>query len=144
MVDGASGSRSGDEGAAAGARAKRHLLLAEDEPHIRRILTTLLEDVGFEVTAHANGSKALEALQGPLPFDLILLDLMMPGASGLEVLAALRRLPHRRSTPTVILSAKGEDVDRNEALALGAVDFITKPFSPKRFLARVDQILEHE
>ncbi len=119
------------------------LLVAEDEPHIRRILVTLLEESGFHVDVATHGGEARSLLQGEAPYDLVLMDIMMPEATGLEVLAEIRRLPHRRSTPVVILTAKGQDVDREAAFRLGASDFITKPFSPKKFLARIDQILAH-
>ncbi len=117
------------------------LLVAEDEPHIRRILVTLLEESGFQVDVAPHGGEARRRLQSEIHFDLVLMDIMMPEATGLELLAEMRQLPHRRSTPVVILTAKGQDVDREEAFRLGAADFITKPFSPKKFLNRVDQIL---
>lgn len=117
------------------------LLVAEDEPHIRRILVTLLEESGFQVDMAPHGGEARRLLQSEVHFDLVLMDIMMPEATGLELLAEMRQLPHRRSTPVVILTAKGQDVDREEAFRLGAADFITKPFSPKKFLNRVDQIL---
>ncbi len=117
------------------------LLVAEDEPHIRRILVTLLEESGFQLDVAVDGSQARAFLEGAVPYDLVLMDIMMPEATGLELLAELRELPHRRNTPVVILTAKGQDADREEAFRLGAADFITKPFSPKKFLNRVDQIL---
>lgn len=117
------------------------LLVAEDEPHIRRILTTLLEASGFHVTVVEDGPAALEELRTPRHFDLVIMDLLMPGLTGLEVLERLRQLSHRRETPVVILTAKGQDVDRDRAFALGASDFMTKPFSPKKLLNRVDQLL---
>jgi len=117
------------------------LLVAEDEPHIRRILVTLLEESGFQVDVAPHGGEARRLLQSEVHFDLVLMDIMMPEATGLELLAEMRQLPHRRSTPVVILTAKGQDVDREEAFRLGAADFITKPFSPKKFLNRVDQLL---
>jgi DNA-binding response OmpR family regulator len=67
---------------------------------------------------------------------------MMPGASGLEVLKRLRTLGHRKTVPVIILTAKGQDTDRTEAFSLGANEFVTKPFSPKKLLARIDEILE--
>lgn len=117
------------------------LLVAEDEPHIRRILATLLEASGFRVTVVMDGTEAMARLEADDPFDLVLLDLLMPGMTGLEVLEAMRALPHREGLPVVILTAKGQDVDREKAFALGADDFITKPFSPKKLLNRVDQLL---
>jgi DNA-binding response OmpR family regulator len=118
------------------------LLVAEDEPHIRRILVTLLEESGFRVDVAMDGDEARQRLHGAVPYDLVLMDIMMPGATGLQLLAELRELPHRQDTPVVILTAKGQDADREEAFRLGAADFITKPFSPKKFLNRVDEILD--
>lgn len=118
------------------------ILVADDEPHIRRILVTLLEAASFEVDSVSDGPAAIEHLEGESPYDLILLDIMMPGATGLEVLDRLRGLDHRQSVPVVILTAKGQDADRDEAFNLGADDFVTKPFSPKKLLARIDEILE--
>lgn len=120
------------------------LLVAEDEPHIRRILATLLEASGFRVTVVVDGTEAMARLEAEDPFDLVLLDLLMPGMNGLEVLEAMRALPHREGLPVVILTAKGQDVDREKAFALGADDFITKPFSPKKLLNRVDQLLAQQ
>ncbi len=120
------------------------LLVAEDEPHIRRILTTLLESSGFQLTVVTSGDQALEELRGDEFFDLALLDLLMPGRTGLQVLQEARALPHRANLPVIILTAKGQDVDRRKAFELGAADFITKPFSPKKLLGRVDQLLTRE
>ena len=128
--------------AAASNAPRGRILVADDEPHIRRILTTLLEAASFEVDPVADGPTALEHLQGDGGYDLVLLDIMMPGATGLEVLDRLRALEHRRGVPVVILTAKGQDADRDEAFNLGADDFVTKPFSPKKLLARIDEILD--
>ena len=122
--------------------SRGRLLVADDEPHIRRILTSLLEMSDFTVDAVSDGTAALELLQGSLHYDIILLDIMMPGASGLEVLAQLRTIPHRADARVVILTAKGQDADRDEAYRLGAADFVTKPFSPKKLLARIDELLD--
>ncbi len=118
------------------------ILIADDEPHIRRILQTLLEMAGFEVDLRHDGTDALEAVQGEDQYDLILLDIMMPGATGLEVLGEIRGMEARRSTPVVILTAKGQDADRQAAFSLGADDFLTKPFSPKKLLARIHEIID--
>lgn len=118
----------------------RRVLVADDEPHIGRIIQMKLEQGPYEVTLVSDGRAALDELQGPEPIDVVLLDIMMPYASGLEVLAEARKLPHRRETPIIILTAKGQDADRRQALELGATDFFTKPFSPKKLLARVDEL----
>lgn len=72
---------------------------------------------------------------------MVLTDLLMPETTGLELLELIRDLPGRRDLPVIVLTAKGQDADRDRAYALGAADFITKPFSPKKLLNRVDQIL---
>jgi DNA-binding response OmpR family regulator len=118
------------------------ILVADDEPHIRRLLTTLLEAASFEVDCVVDGNRALERLEGDGGYDLVVLDIMMPGATGLEVLNRLRGLKHRRGVSVVILTAKGQDADRDEAFNLGADDFVTKPFSPKKLLARIDEIFD--
>jgi DNA-binding response OmpR family regulator len=74
------------------------------------------------------------------PVDVILLDIIMPQMSGLEVLAQLRQLPHRQATPVIMLTGKGQEADRARAGDLGATDFLTKPFSPKKLLARIDEL----
>ena len=118
------------------------ILVADDEPHIRRILTTFLEVSGFIVDEALDGAEALELIQGPTSYHLALLDIMMPERSGLEVLKLTRQLPHREGLPVVILTAKGQDADREAAFRLGANDFLTKPFSPKKLLARIHELLD--
>ncbi len=120
---------------------RKRILVADDEPHIRRILASMFEGASFVVDPVPDGASALAALEEGGPYDLVLLDIVMPGPSGLEVLSKIRENPRLRETPVVILTAKGEDADRDEALSLGAIDFITKPFSPKKLLARVQQIV---
>ena len=119
------------------------ILIADDEPHIRRILATFLETSGFLVDQAGDGREAMDRLQGPIHYDMAFLDIMMPDRTGLDVLEAVRILPHRAGLPIVILTAKGQDADREAAFALGADEFITKPFSPKKLLARVHEILKH-
>jgi len=121
------------------AAAVRHVLVADDEPHIGRILQLKLERGPYRVSLVPNGREALERLEGAEPIDFVLLDIMMPHLSGLDVLEALRRLPSRRSTPVIVLTAKGQDADRERAIELGADDFFTKPFSPSKLVARIDE-----
>ncbi len=118
-----------------------HILVADDEPHIRRILATILENAGYTVCQACDGGDALDALEGPRSPDFFLLDLMMPGASGMDVLGRIRSHPRHRHTPVIILTAKGQDADREAAMEAGADDFITKPFSPKKLLSRIQEIL---
>ena len=116
------------------------ILVVDDEPHIRRVLSAVLGSRGYDVMMANDGLQGLEEL-GEHDVDLVILDLMMPGASGLEILAKIRTDPKRSHTPVIILTAKGQDTDRDAALAGGADDFLTKPFSPKKLLARIEEIL---
>ena len=120
----------------------RHVLVADDEPHIGRIVQLKLERGPYDVTLVPDGREALDRLASDQPIDVVLLDIMMPFVSGLDVLADARRLPHRRDTPIIILTAKGQDADRTRALELGATDFLTKPFSPNKLLARIDELFQ--
>ena len=117
------------------------ILVAEDEPHIRRILITMLEAAQYEVLPASDGEIAIAFLETAERIDLVVTDLMMPKATGLDLLARVRELEHRRETPVMVLTAKGQDVDRVDAFRLGAHDFMTKPFSPKKLIARIDDIL---
>jgi len=89
-----------------------------------------------------DGTAAMERLSGEAPYEMALLDLMMPGLTGLEILEKIPLLPHRGELAVVILTAKGQDADREAAFRLGARDFMTKPFSPKKLLARIRQLLD--
>lgn len=118
----------------------RHILVADDEPHIGRIVQLKLERGPYRVTLVPDGRAALEELSADTPIDLVLLDIMMPYVSGLDVLAQLRSMPARRDLPVIILTAKGQDADRQRAMELGATDFWTKPFSPSKLLSRIDEL----
>ena len=120
----------------------RRILVAEDEPHIRRILLALLESNAFEVDVALDGRQALDRLASPVVYDLVLTDLRMPHFTGIEVLERIHDMDHRRGTPVIMLTAKGLDADRRVAVGLGARDFITKPFSPKQLLARIHELLD--
>lgn len=117
------------------------ILVAEDEPHIRRILVTMLEAADYEVVPTPDGAVAIAYLETDQPIDLVVTDLMMPEATGLDVLKRLQTLEHRKTVPVLVLTAKGQDADREAAFSLGAHDFITKPFSPKKLIARIEEIL---
>jgi DNA-binding response OmpR family regulator len=120
--------------------ARRRILVVDDEPYIGRIVQLKLESGPYDVDVVHDGRSALDLLRADKPVDLILLDIMMPHMSGFDVLAELRRLPHRADTPVMMLTAKGQETDRERAAELGASDFLTKPFSPKKLLARIDEI----
>jgi DNA-binding response OmpR family regulator len=116
------------------------ILVIDDEPHIRRVLHAMLGKEGFEVVLASDGTQGLKKIASGA-IDLVILDLVMPGANGLEVLAKIRTDPERSLLPVIILTAKGQDTDREAAIAGGANDFLTKPFSPKKLVARIREIL---
>lgn len=118
----------------------RRVLVVDDEPYIGRIIQMKLEDGPYAVEVFQDGAAALDRLRTDQPVDLILLDIMMPHMNGFEVLSELRSLPQHRDTPVIMLTAKGHATDREQAATLGASDFLTKPFSPKKLLARIDEI----
>lgn len=120
--------------------AAHRVLVADDEPHIGRIVKTKLEQGPFSVTLVYDGGAALAALEQEPDVAVIILDIMMPVASGLEVLRKLRANPHWRTIPCIILTAAGQQEQQEQALALGASEFMTKPFSPKRLFARVVEL----
>ena len=136
---------SGDTAGAAGhedvpdARV-RHVLVADDEPHIGRIIQMKLEQGPFRVTLAHDGQQAVDALEHGPPVDLVLLDLMMPRLSGLDVLERLRADPRFSDLPCMILTAAGQEQQYRQAMALGATDFMTKPFSPKKLYARAAEL----
>ena len=118
-----------------------HVLVADDEPHIGRIIKMKLEQGPFRVTLAFDGREALEVLERETDVVLVLLDLMMPHLSGLDVLAAMRRDARWRSVPCIILTAAGQEQQHTSAMELGATDFLTKPFSPKKLYARAVELV---
>ncbi|MDL2279135.1 response regulator transcription factor [Desulfovibrio sp. OttesenSCG-928-G11] len=124
--------------------SKQTVLVVEDEKDIRQLLTYSLEAEGFTVFSSGNGQEGLELAREKLP-DIILLDLMLPGLDGLEVSKALQRNRQSAAIPILMLTAKGEEVDRIVGFELGAADYVVKPFSVREVLLRVRAILRrHE
>ena len=124
----------------AASSVRRRILVIDDEPYIGRIIQLKLENTQYAVDVFQDGAAALERLRTDEPVDLILLDIMMPSMNGFEVLSRLRQIPHREDTPVIMLTGKGQSTDREQAASLGANDFLTKPFSPKKLLERIDEI----
>lgn len=116
------------------------ILVVDDEPYIARIVQLKLETGPYNVELAEDGPTALDRLRSDAEIDLVLLDIVMPEMSGLDVLAEIRRIPHRRDLPVIMLTAKGLEEARARAAALGATDFLTKPFSPKKLMARIDEL----
>src|SRR6056297_354455 len=126
-----------NSGVAATSVRPADLLLVDDEPMVREVLTRYLEQDGHRVTAVGDGAAALATI-AEQAFDLVVLDLMLPTVDGLSV---LRELRHAGSTPVIVLSARGDEDDRIRGLQLGADDYIAKPFSPREVVARVASVL---
>jgi DNA-binding response OmpR family regulator len=117
-----------------------HALVADDEPHIGRIIKMKLEQGPFRVTLAYDGREALDVLEREPDIRIVLLDLMMPHLSGLDVLAAMREDSRWRELPCIILTAAGQEQQHQRALELGATEFLTKPFSPKKLYARAAEL----
>ena len=117
------------------------MLVADDEPHIGRIIKMKLEQGPFRVTLAYDGREAMQVLEREGDICLVMLDLMMPHLSGLDVLAAMRKDPRWRDLPCIILTAAGQEQQHTSAIELGATDFLTKPFSPKKLYARAAELV---
>jgi two-component system OmpR family response regulator len=114
-----------------------HILVADDDPHIREVICFALEKADMRTTAVADGAAALREI-GRRPPDLVVLDIGMPEMDGLEV---CRRLRQTSDVPVLFLSARDEEIDRVLGLEMGGDDYVTKPFSPRELVARVKVIL---
>lgn len=117
------------------------ILLIEDEGNILEAIGFILSRAGWEVQGHGNGGTALDAVARMRP-DMIVLDVMLPGLSGLEILRALRDNPETRAVPVLMLTAKGQAKDREIALEMGADAYLTKPFSNADLLATVARLAQ--
>lgn len=116
------------------------VLVVDDEPGIVTSLEFLLAQAGFQVSTATDGDSGLEKAQAEKP-DLILLDIMMPGRDGFEVCQTLRADPAMTDTRIVMLTARSRDAEHAKGLALGADDYITKPFSTRDLVARIQELL---
>jgi two-component system phosphate regulon response regulator PhoB len=116
------------------------ILVVEDEADIAALVAYQLAHAGFQVRTASTGGEALRALDSDPP-DLVVLDLMLPEVSGIEILETLRARKETQSTPVIILTARGEEDDRLRGFALGADDYISKPFSPKELVMRAKAVL---
>ncbi len=116
------------------------ILVVEDEPGIQEVLKFNLGQHGHDVIVAGDGEDAMSLLRGALP-DLILLDWMLPGMSGIEVAKRIRADARLRSIPIIMLTARTEERDKVQGLDTGADDYITKPFSPRELMARIKAVL---
>ena len=131
---------SGRSGPIAGPGVGRHLLVVDDDDRIRELIKEFLAREGYRVTgaAHATAARRLMEL---IEFDLVVLDVMMPGESGFDLTTWVREKAETSKTPVLLLTAKGEAEDRIEGLSRGVDDYMSKPFEPRELALRVDAIL---
>lgn len=121
----------------------RTILVVEDEPNIVDSLSFIMKRAGFEVLVARDGDTAMRMMQSR-PADLVLLDVMLPRRDGYEVCREIRSNPDWKSVRIVMLTARGRDLDRRKGLRLGADDYVTKPFSTRDIVARVQDLLGPE
>jgi two-component system, OmpR family, phosphate regulon response regulator PhoB len=118
----------------------QHILVVEDEPSIAELISVNLTHAGYAVSRALQADEALQLLRNTKP-DLVILDWMMPGKSGVQFARELRSNPSTQAIPILMLTAKGEEADKVLGLDAGADDYVTKPFSPKELVARVKALL---
>ena len=119
------------------------VLVIDDEPDLLELVRINLEQAGYRTSTAASGRGALEALRRSRP-DLIVLDLMLPDLSGMDVCRRLRSDPETADLPIIMLTAKADEVDRVVGFELGADDYVTKPFSPRELILRVGAVLRRK
>lgn len=118
------------------------IVVVDDDAPLRRIVAVTLTRVGHEVVDVGEGAAALDACSASRP-DLVILDVMMPGMSGLDAARALRQNPHMDGLPIIVLTARVQESDIEQGFEAGADDYIIKPFSPRDLASRVSALLEH-
>ncbi len=119
---------------------KKNILIVDDEPDLVQLVSYNLKKEGFSVSSVSDGEDALQIIK-KTEFKLILLDLMLPGIQGMEVCRILRNNPKTEHIPIIMLTARVEEADKVRGLDTGADDYMTKPFSPKELIARVNAVL---
>ncbi len=120
---------------------EKKILIVDDEPFILKSLTFVLKKEGFQVDSATNGMEAREKIAQQKP-DIVFLDIMMPKMNGLEVCQWLRQDPVLKDTYVIILTAKGQEADREKGLKIGADEYMTKPFSPSHVVNRIKELLK--
>ncbi|WP_327367956.1 response regulator transcription factor [Streptomyces sp. NBC_01217] len=129
--------RPGPGTASSPAPVHSHVLVVDDDPTVAEVVVSYLDRAGYDVERAEDGPAALERFAGRRP-DLVVLDLMLPGMDGFEV---CRRIRAHSSVPVIMLTARGDEDDRILGLETGADDYVTKPFSPRELVLRVDSVL---
>jgi len=118
---------------------RKRILIVDDEPHILRSLGFVLRKAGYEILEARSGQQALQIIRDERP-DLVFLDIMIPETDGYEVCRRVKSSPELASTYVVMLTAKGQEDDRQKGVDAGADEYMTKPFSPTRAVARVKAV----
>lgn len=124
---------------------KAKLLVIEDEVHIQRLIQMILEKKGFELSFANNGEDGLKAINAAThAFDAVLLDIMMPGIDGLQVLRAIKENSSTKHVPVIMLTALAQENVVLQGVKLGAKDYIRKPFHPQELIDRITKVIESE
>lgn len=123
-----------------GKMSSRRILVVEDEAPIRDMLCFVLEQNGYQAATAADYNNAIEMLVEPYP-DLVLLDWMLPGGSGIQIAKKMKQHELTRNIPIIMITARGEEEDKIRGLEVGADDYVTKPFSPKELMARIKAVI---
>ncbi len=118
----------------------KKILVADDKLEVVELVAATLEGEGYQIITASDGMEALEKIGKEKP-DLVLLDVIMPKMTGLEVLAKAKKDPQTKDTPIIMLTAKGQQLDKDKGIALGATGYIIKPFSPSALSKRIEEIL---
>ena len=116
------------------------VLVIENEPNVRKLMTTNLTTSGYQVLVASDGEEGIKLAQQECP-DLILLDVMLPGISGWDVLTTIKTTPQLQKVPVIIMTASVQESSEDKALAMGAIGYLAKPFDIDRLLHQVKQIL---
>lgn len=119
----------------------KKILLVEDEPNILEAIGFILSREGWDVRGHGKGETAVDEIRRVAP-DMVVLDVMLPGRSGLEILRDLRAAPETTDLPVLMLTAKGQTKDRDQAMALGADAYLTKPFSNAELVSTLETLVK--
>ena len=117
------------------------IVVADDDADIRDLVAFKLQQVGHEVVAVGDGASAVKECQAQVP-DLVVLDVMMPGMSGLDACRALRQDPAMATVPVILLTARAQESDIEQGFNAGADDYVVKPFSPRELASRVAAVLQ--
>lgn len=118
----------------------KKILIADDRPEVGELVRVTLEGEDYEIFCTSDGKEALKKIRKMKP-DLVLLDVMMPEMDGLEVCRKLKKDPQTKEIPIIMLTAKGQEVDKEKGRGVGVSDYITKPFSPSHLLNKIEEIL---